>query len=79
MAGFGQSLTPTYSAFALAWVEAGGVFVTATLRGGGERGDDWHKAGMLDQKQNVFDDFLAAAEYLIAEGWTTADQLAALW
>ncbi|WBQ06057.1 prolyl oligopeptidase family serine peptidase [Kribbella sp. CA-293567] len=74
--GFGQSLTPTYSAFALAWVEAGGVFVTANLRGGGERGNDWHKAGMLDQKQNVFDDYLAAAETLIAEGWTTPDQLA---
>ena len=74
--GFGQSLTPTYSAFTLAWVEAGGVFVTANLRGGGERGHDWHKAGMLDQKQNVFDDFLAAAESLIAQGWTTSDQLA---
>jgi prolyl oligopeptidase len=74
--GFGQSLTPTYSAFALAWVAAGGIFVTATLRGGGERGDDWHKAGMLDQKQNVFDDYLAAAETLISEGWTTPDQLA---
>ncbi|MEV6285209.1 prolyl oligopeptidase family serine peptidase [Kribbella sp. NPDC051770] len=75
--GFGQSLTPTYSAFALAWVEAGGVFVTATLRGGGERGADWHRAGILDQKQNVIDDFLAAAEHLIAEGWTTAAQLGA--
>jgi prolyl oligopeptidase len=74
--GFGQSLTPTYSAFALAWVEAGGVFVTATLRGGGERGADWHRAGILDQKQNVIDDFLAAAEHLIAEGWTTSSQLA---
>ncbi|MDX6260311.1 MAG: prolyl oligopeptidase [Kribbellaceae bacterium] len=74
--GFGQSLTPTYSAFTLAWVEAGGVFVTANLRGGGEGGNDWHKAGMLDQKQNVFDDYLAAAEALIAEGWTTPDQLA---
>ncbi|MEV8374088.1 prolyl oligopeptidase family serine peptidase [Kribbella sp. NPDC056861] len=74
--GFGQSLTPTYSAFTLAWVEAGGVFVTANLRGGGEHGDDWHKAGMLDQKQNVFDDYLAAAEALIAEGWTTPEQLA---
>nr|WP_203590625.1 prolyl oligopeptidase family serine peptidase [Streptomyces sp. SID13031] len=74
--GFGQSLTPTYSAFTLAWVEAGGVFVTANLRGGGEGGNDWHKAGMLDQKQNVFDDYLAAAEALIDEGWTTPDQLA---
>ncbi|MEU4391870.1 prolyl oligopeptidase family serine peptidase [Kribbella sp. NPDC023855] len=74
--GFGQSLTPTYSAFTLAWVAAGGVFVTATLRGGGERGNDWHKAGMLDQKQNVFDDYFATAETLIAEGWTTPEQLA---
>lgn len=74
--GFGQSLTPTYSAFTLAWVEAGGVFVTASLRGGGERGADWHHAGTLDQKQNVFDDFTAAAESLIAEGWTTSEQLA---
>lgn len=74
--GFGQSLTPTYSAFTLAWVEAGGVFVTANLRGGGERGNDWHKAGMLDQKQNVFNDYLAAAEALIADGWTTPEQLA---
>jgi prolyl oligopeptidase len=74
--GFGQSLTPTYSAFTLAWVEAGGVFVTANLRGGGEGGEDWHRAGMLGQKQNVFDDYLAAAEFLIAEGWTTPDQLA---
>ncbi|MFG1621483.1 prolyl oligopeptidase family protein [Kribbella sp. NPDC049227] len=75
--GFGQSLTPTYSAFTLAWVEAGGVFVTATVRGGGERGEASHRAGILDQKQKVFDDFIAAAEHLIATGWTTADQLAA--
>ena len=74
--GFGQTLTPTYSAFALAWVEAGGVFVTAQVRGGGERGAAWHRAGMLDNKQKVFDDFIAAAEQLIAEGWTTPDQLA---
>jgi prolyl oligopeptidase len=74
--GFGQSLTPTYSAFTLAWVEAGGVFVTANLRGGGEGGDGWHRAWTLGQKQNVFDDYIAAAEFLIAEGWTSADQLA---
>ncbi|TDD46058.1 S9 family peptidase [Kribbella antibiotica] len=70
--GFGQTLTPTYSAFALAWVEAGGVFVTATTRGGAES----HQAGILDRKQDVFDDFIAAAEHLISTGWTTADQLA---
>ncbi|MFI5690860.1 prolyl oligopeptidase family serine peptidase [Kribbella sp. NPDC051586] len=66
--GFGQSLTPTYSAFALAWVEAGGAFVTATIRG-----DAAHRDAT---KQQTIDDFIAAAEHLIAEGWTTADQLA---
>lgn len=70
--GFGQALTPTYSAFTLAWVEAGGVFVTANLRGDGAS----HQDGILDQKQRVFDDFIAAAEHLISEGWTTPDQLA---
>jgi prolyl oligopeptidase len=69
------SLTPTYSSFALAWVEAGGVFVTANLRGGGEQGDQWHRAGTLESKQNVIDDYLAAAETLIADGWTTPAQL----
>lgn len=73
--GFGLSLTPTYSAFTLAWVEAGGVFATANLRGGGEEGAEWHRAGVLDRKQNVIDDYLAAAETLIAEGWTTSRQL----
>jgi prolyl oligopeptidase len=73
--GFGLSLTPTYSSFALAWVEAGGVFVTANLRGGGELGDQWHQAGTRESKQNVIDDYLAAAETLIAEGWTTPEQL----
>jgi prolyl oligopeptidase len=69
--GFGQPLTPTYSSFSLAWIEAGGVFVTANLRGGGEEGDRWHQAGSLHNKQNVFDDFVAAAETLIGDGWTT--------
>jgi prolyl oligopeptidase len=73
--GFGIPLTPTYSSYILAWVEAGGVFATANLRGGGENGDDWHRAGMLDRKQNVFNDFIAAAEKLITNGWTTPDQL----
>ncbi|TWD79904.1 prolyl oligopeptidase [Kribbella amoyensis] len=73
--GFGQSLTPAYSAFALAWVEAGGVFVTANLRGGGEYGEGWHQAGTRANKQRVFDDFLAAAEHLVAQGWTTPEQL----
>jgi prolyl oligopeptidase len=74
--GFGLSLTPTYSSFALAWVEAGGVFATANLRGGGEQGDQWHRAGTQGSKQNVIDDYLAAAETLIADGWTTPGQLA---
>jgi prolyl oligopeptidase len=74
--GFGQPLTPTYSSFSLAWVEAGGVFVTANLRGGGEEGDRWHQAGTRHHKQRVFDDFVAAAETLIADGWTTPEQLA---
>ncbi|TDD71094.1 S9 family peptidase [Jiangella aurantiaca] len=73
--GFGVPLTPSYSSFTLAWVEAGGVFAIANLRGGGEEGEQWHRAGALDHKQNVFDDFVAAAERLIADGWTTGDQL----
>ncbi|WP_406313562.1 prolyl oligopeptidase family serine peptidase [Streptosporangium sp. NBC_01639] len=75
--GFGLSLTPTYSSYILPWVEAGGVFVLAQLRGGGEEGEQWHRAGMLDRKQNVFDDFVAAAERLIADGVTTPAQLGA--
>ncbi|HZX01883.1 prolyl oligopeptidase family serine peptidase [Kribbella sp.] len=74
--GFGQPLTPTYSSFRLAWVERGGVFVTANVRGGGEDGDRWHRAGRLRHKQNGFDDFIAAAETLVADGWTTHEQLA---
>jgi prolyl oligopeptidase len=73
--GFGVSLTPGYSAGLLAWVEAGGVYAVANLRGGSEEGEDWHRAGMRNQKQNVFDDFHAAAEKLIADGWTTPAQL----
>jgi prolyl oligopeptidase len=73
--GFGVPLTPAYSATILAWVEAGGVYVVANLRGGGEEGEQWHRAGMRDTKQNVFDDFHAAAEWLIAHGVTTPEQL----
>jgi prolyl oligopeptidase len=73
--GFGIPLTPTYSSFALAWVEAGGVFATAGVRGGGEGGAAWHQAGTLDRKQNVFDDFAAAARTLIDQGWTTSARL----
>ncbi len=74
--GFGISLAPAFAASILAWVEAGGVYAVAGLRGGGEEGEEWHRAGMRDHKQNVFDDFHAAAETLISEGWTTPGQLA---
>ncbi|MGZ4603821.1 MAG: prolyl oligopeptidase family serine peptidase [Kineosporiaceae bacterium] len=74
--GFGVPMTPGYSASILAWVEAGGVYAVANLRGGSEEGEGWHRAGMLGNKQNVFDDFHAAAEKLLADGWTTSEQLA---
>jgi prolyl oligopeptidase len=74
--GFDISQTPGYSANILTWVEAGGVYAVAGLRGGSEEGEEWHRAGMLDRKQNVFDDFHAAAEYLIETGVTARDRLA---
>ena len=74
--GFGLAMTPAYSASILAWVEAGGVWAVAGLRGGGEEGESWHRAGMREHKRNVFDDFHGAAEYLVEKGWTTPDQLA---
>jgi prolyl oligopeptidase len=74
--GFDISLTPAFSPNTLAWVSAGGVYAVANLRGGSEEGEQWHRAGMLDKKQNVFDDFYAAAETLIRDGWTTPGQLA---
>ncbi len=73
--GFGIALAPAYSAAAAAWVAAGGVWAVACLRGGGEEGEAWHRAGMREHKQRVFDDFAAAARSLVATGWTTADQL----
>jgi prolyl oligopeptidase len=73
--GFGISMRPGYAATILAWVERGGVYAIAALRGGGDEGESWHRAGMRAAKQNVFDDFHAAAEKLIADGWTTRDQL----
>ena len=73
--GFNLSLTPAFSAAILAWVEAGGVYAIAGLRGGSEEGEQWHRAGMRERKQNVFDDFHAAADKLVADGWTTSDQL----
>ncbi len=74
--GFDVSLTPGYSSARMAWLEAGGAFVLANLRGGGEYGKDWHDAGRLARKQNVFDDFIAAGEYLIREGITPRGGLA---
>jgi len=75
--GFDISMTPGYSPNILTWVEAGGVYAVAALRGGSEEGEEWHRAGMLDRKQNVFDDFHAAASYLISSGVTSASRLAA--
>ena len=66
--GFNVSLTPEFSKTLFPWLERGGIFAIANLRGGGEFGEDWHRAGMLDKKQNVFDDFIAAAEYLLERG-----------
>jgi prolyl oligopeptidase len=74
--GFDIALTPGFSASRMAWIEAGGVFALANLRGGGEYGKAWHDAGRLANKQNVFDDFIAAGEFLKAEGITTSDGLA---
>jgi prolyl oligopeptidase len=74
--GFNVSLTPGFAGSRVAWLERGGVYAIPNLRGGGEYGEDWHRAGKLLQKQNVFDDFIAAAEYLIAERWTSRDHLA---
>jgi prolyl oligopeptidase len=73
--GFSASLTPSFSQPAAFWVENGGVFALPNLRGGGEFGERWHQAGMLDRKQNVFDDFVAAAEWLIAKKYTSPSKL----
>jgi prolyl oligopeptidase len=74
--GFNVSLTPTFSRAAYLWMEHGGIYAVANLRGGAEFGEDWHRAGMLDKKQNVFDDMIAAAEHLIAEKYTDKNHLA---
>ena len=74
--GFNISETPVFNATLMPWLEDGGVYAVPNLRGGGEYGDAWHEAGMLERKQNVFDDFAAAGEYLIARGWTSRDRLA---
>ena len=74
--GFDISLTPGFSAVRMAWLQSGGVFALANIRGGGEFGKAWHDAGRLDRKQNSFDDFIAAGEYLIRQGITPRDGLA---
>ena len=74
--GFNIPMTPRFSVSRLAWMEMGGVFVMPNLRGGGEYGEAWHKAGTKLQKQNVFDDFISAAEWLIENDYTSASQLA---
>ena len=74
--GFQINMTPGFNPSALMFVEQGGVYCVANLRGGSEYGEAWHKAGMLENKQNVFDDFIAAAEYLIAQKYTSSERLA---
>jgi prolyl oligopeptidase len=74
--GFGVSLTPSFSSGAVLWVEHGGVWAVPNLRGGGEYGESWHDAGKLHNKQNVFDDFIGAASWLIGRGYTRPDKLA---
>lgn len=76
--GFNISETPVFSGSIVEWVNSGGVYVTTNLRGGSEYGEEWHRAGMLDKKQNVFDDFIAAAEYLIDNKYTQPEKLA-IW
>jgi prolyl oligopeptidase len=73
--GFNVALTPGYASSRLLWMELGGVFASACLRGGGEYGEDWHQAGTKLKKQNVFDDFIACAEWLVSSGWATPERL----
>ena len=74
--GFNLSMEPAFSAQLYPWLEAGGAYALANLRGGGEYGEDWHKAGELANKQHVFDDFIAAGEYLVGQHWTKPERLA---
>ena len=73
--GFDISMKPSFSAGYLAWVEKGGIFAQPNLRGGGEYGEAWHEAGMREHKQNVFDDFIAAAQFLVAQKYTSPEKL----
>jgi prolyl oligopeptidase len=74
--GFNVVQSPTYTATVQSWLEMGGTYVVANIRGGGEYGEDWHRAGTRQKKQNVFDDFIAAAEYLVREKYTSPKRLA---
>lgn len=74
--GFNINITPSFSVANMVFIENGGVYCVANLRGGGEYGENWHKGGMLDKKQNVFDDFIAAGEYLVKEKYTNPNRLA---
>jgi prolyl oligopeptidase len=74
--GFNVNMTPSFSASRVLWLEHGGVYALANLRGGGEYGEAWHEAGMLERKQNVFDDFYGAAQWLLQNGYTSRDRLA---
>ena len=76
--GYGISMTPVFSATRRVWFDAGGVYAVANLRGGGEFGEDWHKAGNLTRKQNVFDDFIACAEHLVERKYTSPKKLAVM-
>ncbi|QNE78754.1 prolyl oligopeptidase family serine peptidase [Streptomyces finlayi] len=76
--GFGRTMSPRYRAQVLAWVRAGGVFAWAGLRGGGEEGESWHRAGSGEHKQNTFDDFDAAADLLVTAGWTEPGRIAVM-
>ena len=74
--GFNNAMTPAFSALATTWLRSGGVFALANMRGGSEFGEEWHQSGMLASKQNVFDDFIAAAEHLVEAGYTSPEHLA---
>src|SRR4029077_10664631 len=76
--GYGISMQPNFDFTRRLWFDRGGVFVVANIRGGGEFGEEWHKAGNLTKKQNVFDDFAASAEYLVQQKWTRPEKLALL-